>query len=42
MIVGCMGMVCRMKKFYKKEVVDFGDYGHVVFGKVKRVEDLFE
>ncbi|GMH48609.1 hypothetical protein TL16_g00329 [Triparma laevis f. inornata] len=40
MVVGTFALICRLKEFYKSENVDFGDYVHVPFGKIKRVEDL--
>ncbi|GMH81930.1 hypothetical protein TrST_g5840 [Triparma strigata] len=40
MATGTFAIICRLKEFYKSEEVDFGDYVHVPFGKIKRVEDL--
>mmetsp|Transcript_13429 Transcript_13429/g.26680 ORF Transcript_13429/g.26680 Transcript_13429/m.26680 type:complete len:261 (-) Transcript_13429:49-831(-) len=33
-------LVCRLKEFYKSEDIDYGDYIHVPFGKVRTLDDM--
>jgi hypothetical protein len=33
-------LVCRLKQFYHPQTVDYGDYVHLEFGKVKQLDDL--
>ena len=33
-------LICRLKEFYKSEDIDYGDYVHVPFGKVRSIDDL--
>lgn len=33
-------LVCRLKEFYKSEDIDYGDYIHVPFGKIRTLDDM--
>jgi len=40
LMITTFALICRLKEFYKSELVDFGDYVHVPFGKVRNLGDL--
>ena len=40
LMISTFALICRLKEFYKSEKIDFGDYVHVPFGKVRNLGDL--
>ena len=39
-MIATFALICRLKQFYKSEVIDFGDYTHIPMGQIKNLDDL--